>query len=540
MAIEPNFYKRYHLSDVSQAPISSNGDVDFKGFGSDGSDRTDNIIYIGSGPLQRGVALKAFLESYKMSLTKETDTKKENDKSNHVYDEYTSELKFELSLNMPAESTNESRNNTAKIEELQRLISPNGGRGSVHASYSGKSTSNYFFVWFKNLIHSGTKYSSYPTPETLTMNSLMKHGFICYIDNVIFEPDMEAGFFEFDDILDGHRDAFLYPRNIKLKLTLNFGVDLPGNVIKKLRAKHIHVSNPLYAFDINGQYSNLDSMRFPFGIAVGTGDGYLENGTQNKIDYTTETVNELDYRLEGGGASGQNSFLFMSTMVNKNKRRNSTRGASTRKRWIKFKGFIDSNVRDFKVNIPKSAENQNRVLGTPIDISSPTTFDQLVYTMKVTVPSASLEEARKNCGKLQYLLRMFFKKFTPTDDSGNLGTSERLAIKVYSPSFIESPSTTRHFANDFNTMYKNALTLFITDLDIDIDISAGFFEEKGYLWPKVFSLSMTLQDNSGDLIKNYKYRRAKYSILSSDGIYKGKEHLFPFPRKTSKIKIGGS
>ena len=525
------------MSDISQAPITSDGNIDFKGFGSDGSDKTDNIIYIGSGPLQRGVALKAFLESYKLSLTKETDTKKENDKGNHVYTEYTSELKFELSLNMPAESTNEARNNIAKIEELQRLIAPNGGRGSVNARYGGKSTSNYFFVWFKNLIHSGVKYSSYPTPESLTMDNLMKHGFVCYIDTINFEPDMAAGFFEFDDIVDRHKDAFLYCRNIKLNLTLNFGVDFPKNVMKNLRSKNVHVANPLYAFSEQGQYSVSDTHRFPFGLSVGT-KGFLEAGIGGPADYTTEDMNKLDYRLEGGGESAQNSFLFMSVMIDKNNITNSNRGKSSRKRWIKFKGFIESTTRDFKVTVPLNAKNENKVLGTPLDLSSPTTFDQLNYTMKVTVPSANLEEARKNCAKIQYLLRMFFKKFSQTGSDEMKGTTERLATKVYSPSFIESPSTTRHYANDFNTMYKNALAVFITDLGIDIDIEAGFFEESGYLWPKVFSISMTLEYKKDDLIKNYKLRRKKYSMLPSTP-YKGNEQMFPFPRKTSTIKIGG-
>ena len=76
MSIKPNFFKPYHISDIAQGSISNDGKRTFRGYGSDTTDRTDNIIYIGSPALQRVVALKAFLESYKLNLTKETDIKK--------------------------------------------------------------------------------------------------------------------------------------------------------------------------------------------------------------------------------------------------------------------------------------------------------------------------------------------------------------------------------------------------------------------------------------------------------------------------------
>ena len=77
-------------------------------------------------------------------------------------------------------------------------------------------------------------------------------------------------------------------------------------------------------------------------------------------------------------------------------------------------------------------------------------------------------------------------------------------------------------------------------MEIDIDIEAGFFEENGYLWPKVFSLNLQMSYMSGDLITNYASGVDGYSMLTgSAGTYKGSEHLFPFPRQTSKIIIGG-
>ena len=78
----------------------------------------------------------------------------------------------------------------------------------------------------------------------------------------------------------------------------------------------------------------------------------------------------------------------------------------------------------------------------------------------------------------------------------------------------------------------------MTDLGIDIDIEAGFFQEKGYLWPKVFTVDLKMSYMSDDLIKNYSLSSDGYKMLPSS-THPGKEHLFPFARKTSKITIGG-
>lgn len=537
MAIDPKFFKPYHLSDIAQGAIVENETRTFRGYGSDTTDKTDNVIYIGSPALQRAVALKAFLESYKLNLTKETDIKKEADKQSHVYTEYTSDLNFSLTLNIPAHSTNESRNNLAKLEELQRLIAPLGGPGHVNAFYGTKN--NYFSVWFKNLIHSGEKYSSYPSPSSITFRQLMKHGFFCYIEDIDYTPDMDAGFFEFDDVKDGHKGAFLFPRNIKLNLTLKYGVEFAGTIAQNLRVIGQSVARPLYAFSRNGHYVTGDNGRFPFGTLTKT-PGFLEL-VGGSADYSTSDMNEMDYRLQGGGSTSNNSFLFISLQVDSDKAKDSAATDSARKRWVKFKGFVDSFNRSHKVKIPLQDGDKSRVLGNPMNMDAETTFESLDYSMKIIVPSSDISEAKKNCAKIQYLMRMFFKKYTPstlTRQSSDIGSTKH-ALKFYSPSFIESPNTTKYYANNFKTMYNNSLDLFMTDFGIDIDIEAGFFQEKGYLWPKVFTIDLKMSYMSDDLIKNYSLSGGKYKMLPSS-THPNKEHLFPFARQTSKITIGGT
>ena len=138
---------------------------------------------------------------------------------------------------------------------------------------------------------------------------------------------------------------------------------------------------------------------------------------------------------------------------------------------------------------------------------------------------------------------MFVKKHKPASSQGvrsEILSSTRNALKVYCPSFIENPNTTTFQPKDFNGMYSNSLELFLIDVQIEVDMNSGFFEERGNLYPKFISLQFKLSYHSGDLIKNYALTNEGYSMLeSSNSNYKDREHRFPFPRKTSKIKIGG-
>lgn len=533
MAIEPGLFTPYHISDIKQGAIFKNGKRTFRGFGSDTTDRTDNILYIGSPALQRVIALKAFIETYKLNLTKETEIKKEIDKQSHIYTEFLSDISFDITLNLPAHSVNESRNNLAKLEELQRLIGILGGPQDVNPHYGTKN--NYFSVWFKNLIHSGLKFSSYPTPQTITNEDLMKFGFMCWIDSVNYEPDFEAGFFDYDDVEDRKLGSYLFPRNIKLSLKLNFGVEFSRSIRQRIQSITGNVARPLYAFQSNGHYTIGDNGGFPFGIITGT-KGFEET-LISKADFDTDDMNKLDYQANGTRTANKSSLLFISMNIPENKTPDSLDYQSERRRWVKFKGFIESFNREYKVNTPIIDGDKSRILGKPMDFDKEVTFDVLDYSMKINAPAASVYEAKQNCAKIQYLMRMFFKKEAVTDAGGD---ASRHSLRVYSPSFIESPSTTTYYATDFKTMYANSLQLFLIDFGIDIDIEAGFFEEKGKLWPKAFSLNFKFSYMSGDLINNYAVTSEGFKMLpSSNPNYKGKEHLFPFPRQTSKIKIGG-
>ncbi|HAI37061.1 MAG TPA: hypothetical protein DCM40_02435, partial [Maribacter sp.] len=116
----PSEYTPYNLSGISATPI----DGDFKAYGSDYSELGGHVLYIGSVPTERMVVFKAFFESIKMNLQKETEILKKESQNFSIIKERVGELSFDVTLNVPAHSTNEARNNLAKIAELQRLMVP--------------------------------------------------------------------------------------------------------------------------------------------------------------------------------------------------------------------------------------------------------------------------------------------------------------------------------------------------------------------------------------------------------------------------------
>lgn len=103
-----------------------------------------------------------------------------------MYTTFNGDLDIDVVINIPAHSTNEAVNNLAKIEELQKLISPNSGY-KEKAAYGANTIINVdsgtrivppvFRVWLKNIVSSGKFYRSYSTPLTMKFNDIMKFGF---------------------------------------------------------------------------------------------------------------------------------------------------------------------------------------------------------------------------------------------------------------------------------------------------------------------------------------------------------------------------
>ncbi|HAI37621.1 MAG TPA: hypothetical protein DCM40_05600, partial [Maribacter sp.] len=113
----PSAYSVYNLSENFMASIEDT----FRGTGDDNSLTNSKIIHIGAAATERIIAFTAFVESYKINLQKEVDEERAASSTTTYLTDVDGNLSINLSLNIPAHSTNEAVNNVAKIEELQRL-----------------------------------------------------------------------------------------------------------------------------------------------------------------------------------------------------------------------------------------------------------------------------------------------------------------------------------------------------------------------------------------------------------------------------------
>ena len=509
MALKPGKYtSQYNISDTILDRVKQGGVETFRGSGTDYSELGTSIIYIASVPLKRVVSLKAFIETAKYNITKTTDVLEEMDKNSKVFATFDGDLDIDVVINIPAHSTNEARNNLAKIEELQRLISPNSGYrdpssgeiANVDIADGRGVVPSVFRVWFKNIISSGKEFTNYSTPRTMEFGDIMKHGFPCVIDSVTYEPVLDAGFLELDN--------FLYPKVIKLNLKLIMEVSQVN--IREL---------PIEGFDPNGNYSPFDNKFFPFCVP-------LED---------SEKMNKLDYSLDRGT---QNNAFFMSLET------------TGQKRWVQFKPFLESFTRTHGTSITY-ADSKERV-GKLIASDQAMTFKDLSYKFKLLIPAKDIAEAKNNCAKIQYLMRMFYRPPQPVDseeigsihtNSIGLGKKEYVSlsnrrIKVYSPSFIEKAGAIEGAAIGFEPMYQDGISMFLNSLAVDVSFEVGFFEEAGKLYPKEMSIDLDFMYDSNDLIKTYTLNDGKYSMQSSKIIPQGAEALFPYNRQTSTIRLG--
>ena len=127
------------------------------------------------------------------------------------------------------------------------------------------------------------------------------------------------------------------------------------------------------------------------------------------------------------------------------------------------------------------------------------------YSFSFNVPSRNLTEAKFNCAKVQYLMRMFFTRRKTKEE---ISLDETLSVSVYIHSFIEKANTNSKVANNLNDAHSRAALLKFQDLEIDIEAEAGFFREGQNLYPKVFKVSMDLIDTN----------KSNYVKVRADGV----------------------
>lgn len=548
-------YPRIH-DGIQISEVQTNGS-DFSHIHDYSKERFEEII-IGSAPLERMVSFKSFLSAYKINITKDSTIESEANKNFSIIHEKGSNLSISLTLDIPAMDAHEAMVNSAKIEELQRLIlgskwSATPGsppfRTSTFSGVSQKSgiTTPLFYVYFRNLINSGPNF----LPGRIgDFKDLMNVGFTCYIDNIEYTPVHELGHFE--------KDGKLYPKALSLTLVLNYEDQTLFDEFHPLKNK-----KAIQPFQMNGYYSKYDTSLFPFCVKTEYSQDDLKVVLRDEIKESEKKILDINMNniqsptgiISTLAGPRMSTYIYISTTIGRDwyfrgERTDTGDQYSRVPRWVMFRPFIENFTRKVSTKIEKTDDGNSSIFSKVSQVG--VTFESIEYTLQFNIPSESLLEAKKNCGKIQHLMRMFLKKYndgtqvisrSPVRKSMEMEdfTSK---LMFYIPSMIEAPNAgSVHDSSDRRGMFTKAMPLFLKDLNIEIDMEAGFFVEGVRLFPKVMSVTMSMIHNRNDLIRNYTVSvdqdtNNHYELPETQTrsmIEKEEYPLFPLDKKTIKI-----
>ena len=451
----------YHSREVKEG--------EWQNYGIDGSNNGRDILWIGQSIVEHIMPFKAFLENIKLNLSKEIEYDSRRDRWTKVYKEGVGDLSYDINIKIPAHSVNESRNNLAKIENLQKLSY--GGRGTI------------FYVFLRNLINSGANYDK-GLPSIDSFSDVKKYGFPCYIESVTFEPDLDMGFFEYDHNYERSgennitRSSFPFPKMINLSLNLKYENRTDPNK-----------SKPIFSLDTSGRLNSRDNGLFPFLANFNSEKSWKDN-----LKLTFSGANS-------GFLGGTTSYFYMK----KGSRR------------VLFPAFVDSFNRQYDTNQhPVSAKSGWVGAGANLGISP--TPKRLAFRVGLTVPSRSLAEAKFNSYQIQLLMRMFFRSYSIND------TDRFVLSDFYMPGFIERGGAPKVTPNPLEgDLDSGLITLNFETLSVEILSEVGFFEDAGgKLYPKSFKLEFELSSDfsEGNTLHPHLKERTN------------EDHLFPFNRRT--------
>ena len=477
MAILPKTNGPYDLGRLyHSSPVKE--DV-WRNFGFDGTNNLSDVIWIGQEETKHIMPFKAFLENIKLNITSEFSYSSDKDKWRRVSKGYTGDFSIDISLKIPAHSVNESRNNLAKIENLQKLIL-NGTQTTQ------KGVGPLFYVFFRNIINSGLDFESLPSVSSFS--DVRKMGFPCFIETVKFEPDLDMGFFEYDSYQRGEEwSNFPFPKVITLNLTLKYE-----------NKNHPFEKKPLFSFMTNGEYFPQDNKIFPF-LATSP-----KHGKGALFDNVKNVFNEKRPFL-----GGQTSFIYFEKLEHK----------------LIFPAFLEGFNRNYEIDHHIIEDKANWV-GKGLDIGKISVPKSLTYDISFNVPNRDILEARFNSWQIQKLIRLFYRPF----DGGFRGR-KFLKDKIYVPGFIEKGGSPRIIPNPLSMNFSAySLNLNMDSLNLEILSEQGFLEDNdGKLYPKVFKIEMTLSSDlhGEELISPHD--------KSESGKWGNKNELFPFNRKTIRF-----
>lgn len=466
------------MSSFRPGPDSASGlDVTSVSYGDSGTSGTSETIFIGDSFNQTVTVFKAFIGSISYEMGKEIKEQQNHTQNYYSFASYNGTFAIKISLNVPAASITEAKNNLAKISLLQTMIL---------APRSADKT--WQVIYLSNLINSGLFKKTNFQPDNWRV--LSKVGLWSWMTEIDYSPDFSQGFYEGSD--------GLYPKFYKIDMTIN-----PDTTIK-VDGTNRKFLDP---FNSNGHYSLEDSTFFPFLLKVGEknhessdidtyyNSDYSDMLSMNKISEDTRKASSL-------------TSVYVSLPIDKSlydptttdtgiiARTQATDDTKKIRRQLMFKGFLESSSRKFKTDI-KTTVDQGTVLKQ--SISSYGSKMPIEYSFSFQVPSQNYSEAVKNAAKIQYLMRMFYTR----NDTGSQAEAKVLySLRVYVPSFIGKSNSQPTSLDD---AYEKSYILQTKNISIEIDLTMGFFKKDNRYFPKSYKVSFDMIDSEYSNQRKFAY-----------------------------------
>jgi hypothetical protein len=464
-----------------------------------------STIYIGDEFNLSVVSFKGFIESLSYDLSKDSEAETSKETGSTIFTAKNGLCSIKIAFNVVASSVFEAKSNLAKISHLQISTRMQKSSGALDGD------KNRLIVYLSNLINNGYADSFIKVDKDTIYANLRKVGFMCAIDEVKYEPDTSFGF------LSDSRG--LYPKAFSVNLTLN-----PDMNIDQVSAQKRVFMKP---FNSNGHYNRSDFAFFPFLVKVGAMN--YESGDFstycNSFDY--ESMSDLNSQelLSSRG----NSKIFISMPIDPtdfkvsetNARHASTDFTTEVPRFLVFEPFLESFSRTFKTKTDMY-KDPNGLLDQKIQGRA--TSQAVEYSFSFTAPAQSLSQAKRNAAKMQYLMRMFFKK-KDTSASG-LDDKHLNSLKMFIRGVMEKgvAGDTYTNTNDIEELYSRAMYLQVSGLTIDVDVKTGFFVSGGKFYPKAYKISI-------DAIDSY---QENYLKQQPDGAYENVQVEIPILLENGK------
>ena len=398
----------------------------------------------------RSVVFRGFLQDFGIDTAFEIE-EQSGGGSTFYYNKGTG-ITYNLKIDVPANSVNDAMNNLARFAELERMISLSLDQTSNAASDSAIIQANTFFS-FNNLIQDGL-YHLDDVRDPINK----KNGIPGIIKDLTFEPDLEQGFFEYNN-------RFLaksYSLSLKIDLIADDG---DTRYVKGFPADGKWSDSTDELVKNKRKESLYKNVRYwPFGIKVTNDGGYS----------TLASINKHNQNATDTYANNKGAFLGIAKKVTD----------SDLHKWVVFKSFL-TNFTYAKKNEVKEIEDSTMAAGKMYSYTGDKKYD---WNITISVPNDSVNEAVRNLAKLNVLYRMGILA-NPTSGVGNNGSDVcvKLSNLIYNPNKGSSLNYNSH------NIINEGLLCKMSNIGLTINTEMGFFEYHNHFLPKQFDLNISLK-----------------------------------------------